>query len=238
MVSLVISLENKFFKRSALIFGLLMITSLLFLINSSQPIQGSDFISSTSDMETFVVKDMENGKTYEFLITEDTMFEDYDIGFAIYTHENFRDKNKVLTQDDPGDGFETANYTATADGDVYLGVWLNDNENGFVDITVTEQGTINTLTIEDHFPSIWFSLRWLWIMLGVIVFFTIVFVVIIATVFIKTAQKHAGKVKDALAKGIALPRHGRKKNKCPFCNVKLPPESMVTCPYCGAPITD
>ena len=94
------------------------------------------------------------------------------------------------------------------------------------------------MTIEDHFPSIWISLQWLWIMLGAIVFFTIVFVVIIATVFIKAAQKHAGKVKDALAKGISLPRHGRKKNKCPFCNVKLPPESMVTCPYCNAPITD
>ena len=238
MVSLVISLKNKSFKRSALVFGLLLITSLLFLTNSSQPIQGSVFISSSSDMETFVVKDLENGKIYEFSVTYDSIFTDYDIGFAIYTHENFRDKNKVLTQDDPGDDFEAANYTATVDGDVYLGVWMNDNDYGFVDITVTEQGTSNELTIEDHYPSIWFSLRWLWIMLGAIVFFTIVFVVLIATVFIKAAQKHAGKVKDALAKGISLPRHGRKKNKCPFCNVKLPPESMVTCPYCNAPITD
>ena len=238
MVSLVISLKNKSFKRRALVFGLLMITSLLFLTDSSQPIQGSEFISSSSDMETFVVKDLENGKTYEFLITEDAMFEDYDIGFAIYTHENFRDKNKVLTQDDPGDGFEAANYTATADGDVYLGVWLNDNEYGFVDITVTEQGTSNTMTIEDHFPSIWVSLRWVWIMLGCIIGFALIFIILIIAFVVRATKKHAWKVKDALAKGIALPRHGRKKNKCPFCNVKLPPESMVTCPYCGAPITE
>ena len=238
MVSLVISLKNKSFKRSALVFGLLMITSLLFLINSSQPIQGSEFISSSSDMETFVVKDLVNGNTYEFSVTEDAIFDDYDIGFAIYTHENFRDKNKVLTQDDPGDGFEAANYTAIADGDVYLGVWLNDNEYGFVDITVTEQGTSNEMTIEDYYQSIWSSMRWVWIMLGSIVGFAIIFGIIIFTVIIKAASKHAVKVKDALAKGIALPRHGRKKNKCPFCSVKLPPESMVTCPYCGAPITE
>jgi len=64
MVSLVISLKNKSFKRSALVLGLLMITSLLFLINSSQPIHGSEFISSISDMETFVVKDLVDGNTY------------------------------------------------------------------------------------------------------------------------------------------------------------------------------
>ncbi|MHA1531528.1 MAG: hypothetical protein ACTSR6_05975, partial [Candidatus Heimdallarchaeota archaeon] len=219
-------------------FGLLMITSLLFLTDSSQPIQGSEFISSSSDMETFVVKDLVNGNTYEFSVTEDAMFDDYDIGFAIYTHENFRDKNKVLTQDDPGDGFEAANYTATADGDVYLGVWLNDNEYGFVDITVTEQGTSNAMTIEDHFPSIWVSLRWVWIMLGCIIGFALIFIILIIAFVVRATKKHAWKVKDALVKGIALPRHGRKKNKCPFCNVKLPPESMVTCPYCGAPITE
>ncbi|TET29712.1 MAG: hypothetical protein E3J70_06065 [Candidatus Heimdallarchaeota archaeon] len=233
-----ISLKNKSFKRSTLVLGLLMVTSILFLINSFQPIEGSEFISSSSDMETFVVKDLENGKTYEFLVSYDSIISDYDIGFAIYNNDNFKDKNKVLTQDDPGDGFEAANYTAISDGDVYLGVWMNENDIGFVDITVTEQGTSNEMTIEDYYESIWSSLRWVWIMLGSIVGFAIIFGIIIFIVFIRAASKHAVKVKDALVKGIALPRHGRKKNKCPFCNVKLPPESMVTCPYCGAPITD
>ena len=233
-----ISFRNKIPSKSALVLGLLMVSSLLFLINSSQPIEGSEFISSSSDMETFVVKDLENSKTYVFTVTYDTFYQEFDVGFAIYTNENFRDKNKVLTQDDPGDDFETANYTATSDGDVYLGVWINGNDYGFVDLTIIEQGTLNEISFEDHYPSIWVSLRWVWIMLGSIVGFAIIFAIIVFTFFIRAAKKHAGKVKDALTKGIALPRHGRKKNKCPFCNVKLPPESMVTCPYCGAPITE
>ncbi|NPD90711.1 MAG: hypothetical protein HGN29_18525, partial [Asgard group archaeon] len=117
-------------------------------------------------------------------------------------------------------------------------VWMNDNDYGFVEITITEQETSNDISYEEFIESIWSSLRWVWIMLGSIVGFAIIFGIIIFTVFINAARTHAGKVKDALTKGIALPRHGRKKNKCPFCNVKLPPESMVTCPYCGAPITD
>lgn len=237
-MSLLISYKNKIFSKSALVLGLFIAITIFFTINYSQPVLGSEFISSVTDMKQFVVKDLENGKTYVFSISYDTFFDDFDTGFAIFSHENFRDKNKVLTQDDTGTGFETANYTATEDGDVYLGVWINGNDYGFVDLSITEYGTSTEISYEDYFPSIWYSLRWLWIMLGVITGVTIFFVVIIVVVFVRAAQKHAGKVKDALAKGISLPRHGRKKNKCPFCNVKLPPESMVTCPYCNAPITD
>lgn len=239
MESLVISFRNKIFNKSALVLGLFIAITILFAINNSQPVLGdSEFISSVHDMEKFVVKDLENSKTYEFLVTYESAYFDYDTGFAIYTDDNFKDKNKVLTQDDAGYGFEVANYTATIDGDVYLGVWMNDNDYGFVEITITEQETSNDISYEEFIESIWSSLRWVWIMLGSIVGFTIIFGIIIFTVFINAARTHAGKVKDALTKGIALPRHGRKKNKCPFCNVKLPPESMVTCPYCGAPITD
>ena len=216
-----------------------MMITILFAINNTQPVLGdTEFISSSRDMETFVVSELENGKTYEFKVTYDTMFNDYDTGFAIYTNGNFKDKNKVLTQDDTGDGFEVANYTATSDDDIYFGVWMNDNEYGFVTVTITETVSLDDISYEDHIGGIFSSLRWLWIMLGVVTGVTIFFVVFIVVVFVRAAQKHAGKVKDALVKGISLPRHGRKKNKCPFCNVKLPPESMVTCPYCGAPITD
>ena len=239
MESLVISFKNKIFGKGALVLGLFIAITILFAINYSQPVLGdSEFISSSSDMETFVVSDLENGKTYAFKVTYDTMFNDYDTGFAIYTKGNFKDKYKVLTQDDPGDGFEVANYTATSDDDIYFGVWMNDNEYGFVEITITETVSLDDISYEDYYLSILFSLQWLWIMLGVITGLTIFFVVIIVVVFVRAAQKHAGKVKEALTTGIALPRHGRKKDKCPFCNVKLPPESMVTCPYCNAPITE
>ena len=43
-----------------------MVISILFLINSFQPIEGSEFISSSSDMETFVVKDLEMVKHTSF----------------------------------------------------------------------------------------------------------------------------------------------------------------------------
>jgi len=234
----VIPLKNKFFRRSALVLGLLMITSFLFLINSTQPIEGSEFIPSSSDMETFVVKDLENDKIYVFPVTYELIIGDYDIGFAIYNNENFRDENKVLTQDDPGDGFEVTNYTATADGDVYLGIWMNDNDSGFVDITVTKHGTSTEMTIEDYYQSIWYSLRWLWIMTGVMVGFTIILGILAGTFAMRATKKHQARVAAAIERGEALPRYGRKKDKCPFCNVKLPPESIVTCPYCGAPITD
>jgi hypothetical protein len=237
--SLVISFKKNVYKKSALIFGLFIALTILFAINYSQPVfVNAEFISSSSDMETFVVSELENGKTYEFKVVSDSMFDDYDIGFAIYTHSSFKDKYIVLTQDDPGEGDEVANYTATSDDDIYLGVWMNDGDYGFVEITITETVSLDDISYEDFYQSIWYSLQWLWIMLGVITGVTIFFVVIIVVVFVRAAQKHAGKVKDALAKGIALPRHGRKKNKCPFCGVKLPPESLVTCPYCNAPITD
>lgn len=239
MESLVITFRNKIFSKSALVLGLFVTITILFTINYSQPVLGdSEFIASFSDMETFVVKDLENGKKYEFSVTYNTASYNYDTGFAIYTNDNFKDKNKVLTQDDPGDGFEIANYTATFDDDVYLNVWMNDNDYGSVDLSITEAETSIDISYEDFYPSVWATLRWVWIMLGCIVGFAIIFGVLVFTFFIRAAKKHAWKVKDALASGIALPRHGRKKDKCPFCNVKLPPESMVTCPYCGAPITE
>jgi len=235
----VISLKNKFTKRSALVFGLFIVTSFLFMINSSHTVLGgSEFISSVNDMETFVVEDLENGKIYEFSITYDSGYHDFDIGFAIYTNGNFKDKNLVLTQDDPGFGFEVANYTASNDGDFYLGVWINDDEYGFVTITVTEQGTAIDKTVENYYPSLFSSLRWIWIMLGVMVGVVIIAGVLIGILVMRAAKKHRARVAAARERGEALPRYGRKKNKCPFCNVKLPPKSMVTCPYCGAPITN
>jgi len=234
----VISLKIRTSRRRAIIIGVFMFTTLILFLNTSQQTHGSEFISSIDDMEFFAIEELENGKTYEITISYDTMFNDFDSGFAVYTHESFKDKYKVLTQDDPGFGFEVANYTATADGDVYLGVWLNDDEYGFVDITVIDTDTLATMTVSDYFQSIWYSLRKLWISLGVFLGISFLILTILFVFIGRTAKKHATKVKDAIAKGIALPRYGRKKDKCPFCNVKLPPESMVQCPYCGAPITE
>ncbi len=86
--------------------------------------------------------------------------------------------------------------------------------------------------------SVLYTLSWLWITLGVIVLaaiFVSVLFIIIGFLFIR---KRNAIVAKALETGQALPRAGRKKNKCPFCKVKLPLESLVTCPYCGAPITE
>ena len=214
--SLVISFRNKIPSKSALVLGLLMVSSLLFLINSSQPIEGSEFISSSSDMETFVVKDLENSKTYVFTVTYDTFYQEFDVGFAIYTNENFRDKNKVLTQDDTGDDFETANYTATSDGDVYLGVWINGNDYGFVDLTIIEQGTLNEISFEDHNPSIWVSLRWVWIMLGSIVGFAIIFAIIVFTFFIRAAKKTRWKSKRCINQRNSITSSWSKEKQMPW----------------------
>ncbi|MFW9924586.1 MAG: hypothetical protein ACFFDW_14995 [Candidatus Thorarchaeota archaeon] len=62
--------------------------------------------------------------------------------------------------------------------------------------------------------------------------------IIAPIVIVRIAKVNKAKISDALAKGIALPRAGRKKDKCPFCNVKLPQEYQSQCPYCGAPITE
>ncbi len=237
--NLEISLKNKASRRSTLILGVLLFTTALLIINISQitPIK-AEFIYSGYEYEKFTIEELENGETYEITITYDDSFYDYDIGFAIYTHESFKDKYKVLTQDDLGFDFEVANYTATDDGDVYLAVWINDDVSGFVDISVTNTDTLESMTVSTYFESIWYSLRWLWIFLGIFFGIVIIMIILFITLVAKATKKHAAKVKDALARGISLPRYGRKKDKCPFCNVKLPPDSIVQCPYCGAPITD
>jgi hypothetical protein len=120
-------------------------------------------------------------------------------------------------------------------------VWINDvhglDDSGSLDLDVFEQGTGFEMDITHDF-SLWRSLRWVWIMLGVVGGASILIMIVVFMVIIRAAKHQKIKVVDALEKGYALPRRGRKKDKCPFCGVKLPPESLVTCPYCAAPITD
>ena len=232
-----ITSQNKCLRNKALIICSLVLTSLVFFSLFVQPTNG-EFISSSSDMEIFVLNDLENGKTYQIMVGSDFTPDDNDIGFAVYDDRRCRDKDLLLTQDNPGLGDEQQSFNPTEDGDYYLGVWMNGGDYGFVDINVWEDGTSNYVTITDLPFSIWFDLIWLWIFLGVstgLIVLSTVFVVVIGRIIYKNRKK---LVVEAKAKGFGLPRYGIRKDKCPFCDVKLPPEYQPQCPYCGAPITE
>ncbi|HUT79791.1 MAG TPA: hypothetical protein VMZ29_01205 [Candidatus Bathyarchaeia archaeon] len=224
-------------KKQTLFLSLLVFTTLFITCLSIQPSSAlSDFISSLSDMEKYTVKELVGGITYRFRVESDFFTNDNDIGFAIYDNNRFREQDKLLTQDTPGDLDEEQIFTPSADGDYFLAVWMNEGDSGFVIITVWEDGTSNYMTVEEL--SYIFSLRWLWITLGALGGFMILSISLIIILTSRGIKKHQARVAEAREKGYALPRYGRKRDKCPFCNVKLPEEYLSQCPYCAAPITE
>ncbi|MHA1211421.1 MAG: hypothetical protein ACTSSH_03075 [Candidatus Heimdallarchaeota archaeon] len=232
-----ISSRNKPMKKNALLLGMLVFTSLFFVSFIIQPSSGlDDFISSSSDMEKYVVKDLESGITYRFRVESEYFVDDYDIGFAIYDSDRFRESDRLVLQDVAGDGDEEQIFTPTEAGDYYLAVWMNDGDYGFVIISVWEDGTSNYMIIEEL--GYIFSLRWLWITLGVILGVCFALICPLTIIAMRQIKRHQIKVAAARKQGTSLPRYGRKKNKCPFCKVNLPPEYQPKCPYCGAPISN
>lgn len=219
------------FLYTALIITLFSITN-----SNSYPV-----ILYSDEFDYLIVEDLINGNKYDITLTYSTLLYDFDAGFSLYDKGNYRESSLILTSDENGTSFESAIFNASRDGDFYIKVWINDvhglDDSGSLDLTVTEQGTGFDMDIKSDY-RIFSSLRWVWIIAGVGGGFTIVLFVVIFTVIGRAAKQHQIKVVDALEKGYALPRTGRKKDKCPFCGVKLPPESLVTCPYCAAPIID
>ncbi|MHA1826737.1 MAG: hypothetical protein ACTSUA_08760 [Candidatus Heimdallarchaeota archaeon] len=119
-----------------------------------------------------------------------------------------------------------------------MGVWMNNGDYSFVTITVQVNGTGDYLTVEELPPSILSSLKYLWIILGVTASVLIIGGLCVGLLVRKSVKHHQLRVVEARKKGTGLPRYGWKKNKCPFCGVKLPMEYQPQYPYCGAPITE
>ncbi|NHK30071.1 MAG: hypothetical protein FK730_01880 [Asgard group archaeon] len=218
------------------LYAALIITMFSITNSNSYPV-----ILYSDEFDYLIVEDLLAGNKYDITLTYSTLIYDFDAGFSVYDKGNYRESNLILTSDESGTGFESAVLNATRDGEFYIKVWINDvhglDDSGSLDLDVIEQGTGFDMDIRSDY-RIFSSLRWVWIILGVGGGFSIVVFVVIFTVIGRAAKQHQLKVADAREKGYALPRKGRKKDKCPFCAVKLPPESLVTCPYCNAPITD
>ncbi|MHA1211355.1 MAG: hypothetical protein ACTSSH_02735 [Candidatus Heimdallarchaeota archaeon] len=224
-------------KKQSFILGLFLLTTMFISFNLAT--MSDSYLKSVYDDElgTFKVEDLEAGVTYIFRVEPYSSYFTYDIGFSVHEDHKYDNDTALLYQDTPGTGPEEAQYTATTNGTYYIGVWVTD-DGGLLEITVEEQGTGFDKPVTNYSPSIFYSLRWLWIMLGVIGVFTVISISVIVFVGVRAVRKHQARVALARKSGAALPRAGRRKNKCPFCNVKIPSESLVTCPYCNAPITD
>jgi len=224
--------------RNKLLFSITFFLVIFIIgINFATQTNGSySWILLEDDYEHFVVEDLVSGNTYDFSVTYNPIFDEMDVGFSIFLNRNF--KNAEVTSDDLGTGFEYANYTAPSDGDFYIGVWMNSGDTGQITITVTEQGTLEDMDVKHSSPTFASEYTWVIIMVSVAGGFSILFIFLIIFVGVRAFNKQKARVIAARASGESLPRSGRKKDKCPFCGVKLPPESLVTCPYCAAPITE
>ncbi len=225
-------------KKSLLvIFFLVLLTSSFIAILS--PVRGEyDIYAEEGELDALVVRDLEVDVTYVFSVTYNPAYYDFDFTLSIYKRADFTNRSLLVAQDTPGVGPESIIFTAPNDGDFFIGVYVNSGESGLATVTVIEQGTSIEKDIEFQGISILYSLWWLWAVMGGSVLLGIIAIIVwIGFVFVVIRKQKAVAIK-ARETGEALPRIGRKKNMCPFCRVKLPPESLVTCPYCGAPITE
>jgi len=216
---LTIYMLNKQRKYTRFVLCILIITSVaMFNYSSLQTKAIDDFIySSAIEMKKYVVKGLLHNSSYWFKVGSITFPNEKDVGFAIFDSNKFQTQDKLMTVDNAGNQDEETLFAPTRDGDFYLGVWINDEETGFVTITVRENDTSNFLTIEEYRPSMFSLLRPLWISLGILGSLLIILVVVGSFLIRKSFKNHQRKVAEAKAKGFALPRSGRKKNKCPFC---------------------
>jgi len=228
--------------RKKLIPFLSVLTLALFLVSNFgvQPAKAlEDYISSYSnEMNKYVVRGLFSNSSYIFKVGSYYFPNEDDIGFAIFDNSRFREQDKVVTVDTPGKQDESTIFSPSFDGDYYLGIWMNNGDYGFVTISVQVNGTGDYLTVKELPPSILSSLKYLWISLGVIAGILLIGGLSFGLVVRKSVKQHQQRVAEAREKGIGLPRYGRKKDKCPFCGVKLPLEYQSQCPYCGAPITE
>ncbi|NHJ84427.1 MAG: zinc ribbon domain-containing protein [Asgard group archaeon] len=233
--------KNLFNKQKAftiLSFWLLLIT---IVVISTTPTKGemSAYMSS-DELKFFEVEDLELSVEYNFSISYDDYFYAFDLGFLIFQKSSCENDSLVMTVDEiNGIGYESAIYTAPKNGNYYFGVYVKNGENGLIDIVVKEKNTGIEKDVNYHFPDIGLdSMWWIWVIVGVGGVFTFIPIILVIVVGKKAIERQKVLAQEALARGEALPRIGRHKNKCPFCGVKLPDESLVTCPYCNAPILD
>jgi len=204
-----------------------------------KPVEGlySTYVRQ-DELKTAVVRDLKKDTTYVFNTTFNTVYYDFDLALFIYDKKDFTNRSLLASQDNPGVGFESIVYTTERSGDHYIGVRLNNDENGIAIISVNEQGSTDEEDVEYQSIGILYSLSWLWILTGVFAVFLILAIISGVLIFAFVVKKQREIVAKARKTGEALPRTGIRKDKCPFCNVKLPPDSLVQCPYCGAPITE
>ncbi|NHJ48867.1 MAG: hypothetical protein FK733_13870 [Asgard group archaeon] len=201
-----IIIKNKKLRKKTAVFSILiyvaLLTTLFSITNSnSYPVT----IYSEGDYAYMIIEDLIGGNKYDIELTYSTSFYDIDAGFSVHDKNNYRASNLILTQDDNGTGFEYATLNATRDGNYYVKIWINDvhglDETGSLDLDVFEQGTGFEMDISTDY-SIWRSLRWVWIMLGVVGGISILAMVVIFTVIIRAAKKYQVKVADAREKDM------------------------------------
>lgn len=226
-------------KRKLLLVNFVLFITLTSFITILTPVKGSyETYIRQDELKTAVVRDLKKDTTYVFDASFNTGYYDFDLALFIYDKNDFTNRSLLASQDNPGIGFESIVYTTARSGDHYIGVCLNNDDNGIAIISVFEQGTSVEEDVEYQSIGILYSLVWLWIMLGAFGIVLIVLIVGGVLIFTLIVKKQRDIVAKARETGEALPRAGVRKNKCPFCNVKLPPDNLVQCPYCGAPITE
>ena len=129
----------------------------------------SSFVDTIDD-SYFKVLDLESGVAYNFTVDVDEYYQ-MDLGFSIHLNERPKERNAILTVDNPGISNETVIFTPEEAGEYYIRTYSNYDW-GFFEITVYEDGTSIEKIVEPYFvPMDW---RWLWIsvvVLGGIVIF-------------------------------------------------------------------
>ncbi|MHA1442824.1 MAG: hypothetical protein ACTSPK_13335 [Candidatus Heimdallarchaeota archaeon] len=218
----------------------LLMFSFIIGLASALRVEGSySTIIHENETMHFYVEDLNASYNYDFNVTYELGFiwdDEVDLGFSLHLNNHFKDP--LVTVDSLGMDDESTTYSPASSGDLYIKVWCNSDDDADIEITVTEHGTLEDMDINFTTPSFVSQYTWVIVLAAVgggLSLLVIPLPIIVGALAMKKQKEIVAKARES---GEALPRTGRKKDKCPFCGVKLPQENFVTCPYCAAPITE
>lgn len=149
-----------------------MIASLTIICLSVAIVPNQSYSSYVDTFEDsyFKVLDLESEVTYNFTISL-SYSDQMDFGFSIHLDERPREKNALVTVDNPGQNGETTLFIPETSADYYIRAFSN-YEWGFIEVTVKEQTSGEEKIVEPYYVP--FNWQWVWIpavvIIGLVIF--------------------------------------------------------------------
>ena len=164
---------------------MLIVISLSISLIGLTAIENSGYNSYVDTFEEsyFKVLELEEGISYNFTIDIEEYYQ-MDLGFSIHLDEKVKEKNALVTVDNPGTSDETTLYTPTTSSDYYVRVFSNYDW-GFFTITVREQISGIEKIVEPYSVPV----DWTWLWISAVVIGGIIVLVLIAGFFMAIVAK-------------------------------------------------